>query len=104
MVLALDDYLGPTHEVVLVAANASARDRVLRELRPRYWPRKVVVARPAKGHCEALDAAFAGKEAGSEAALYVCRDFACDEPAKGDKAIRAAIDHWAAKPSPRPKP
>src|SRR5262249_14207870 len=66
MLLALDTYLGPTPEIVLLGAPAS-RDTatVLGQLRRTYIPNKVAALRPAPAGSDrrspALDPLFAGK-------------------------------------------
>ncbi|MEX2560625.1 MAG: thioredoxin domain-containing protein, partial [Pirellulales bacterium] len=84
MLIALDFHLGPTPELVLIqGADQTKTGRILSELRRRFWPNKVLACRPGRGESGALDSLFAGKAAGSEPALYVCHDFACQQPAVG---------------------
>jgi uncharacterized protein YyaL (SSP411 family) len=92
MLMALDAWLGPMPELVLLAsANDAEADEVLRDLRRRFWPNKVVARRPTIGHSSALDAIFQGKaQQGSEPMLYVCEDFACQAPVSGKAAILGA--------------
>jgi uncharacterized protein len=88
MLLALDMFLGPTAEIVVLGngdrADAAA---VLRELRQRFIPNKVVAGRPAKEmtsthRSAAMEPLFASKRADANGiALYVCENFACQAPA-----------------------
>jgi uncharacterized protein YyaL (SSP411 family) len=91
MLIALDFYVGPTPEIVIMGDSQQAPD-VVREIRKRYLPNRVLACRPGRGHSAALDGAFAGKSAADgEAALYVCQDFVCQQPAIGREAIAAAV-------------
>jgi uncharacterized protein YyaL (SSP411 family) len=86
MLLALDFYLGPTLEIVLIGdpqeANTAA---VLDELRARFIPNKVVAchADPASASPH-LAALLEGKQAGSDSpTLFVCENFTCQAPVSG---------------------
>jgi len=101
MLLALDFYLGPTPELVLLAnIDSPARATLLSDLRRRFWPNKVLAVRPAEHETAALAPLFEGKAVCEDAhsqsapALYVCENFACREPVVGGAAITAAFDHW----------
>jgi uncharacterized protein YyaL (SSP411 family) len=90
MLLALDILLGPTAEVVVLGSEGNSNTAtVLRELRQRFIPNKVIAARPpdqAKLHrrSSAMDPLFAEKDSSaSEIVLYVCQNFACQAPAVG---------------------
>ncbi len=101
MLLALDDYLGPTHELALLAdATNPTTAELLAELRKSYLSRRVVTCRSqavVEGGNAALDAMFAGKEAqGEEPTLYICEGFACQEPVAGKEAIKVALEKLAA--------
>jgi uncharacterized protein YyaL (SSP411 family) len=100
MLLALDRYLGPSNELVLV--GDMARDdtkRAIAAVHRRFLPRSVLAVRdsqpaPAVAHRSSfLDAVFAGKEAPQgEPTLFVCENFACQAPAVGLPAIELALD------------
>jgi uncharacterized protein YyaL (SSP411 family) len=97
MLLALDIYVGPTPEIVIVADPAARETAaLLADLHRRFWPNKVVVLRadPAAGTPQ-LDALFVGKER-SEAgpATYLCQDFSCQAPAVGVEAATTLFDVW----------
>jgi uncharacterized protein len=95
MLLALDMQLGPTPELVILGDDDDTR-AVLAALHSRFWPNKVVAKRPGKGESPALAGIFAGKTSGKSKSagptLYVCENFACQEPVQGKKAILAALN------------
>ncbi|MEQ8849533.1 thioredoxin domain-containing protein [Botrimarina sp.] len=92
MLAALDLWLGPTDELVLLGVGPDA-ERVAAALRAQYAPRRVLAGRI--GPCqplELLSGLFQGKTSiNGEATLYVCRDHACAEPLVGEAAIRSAV-------------
>ncbi len=99
MLLALDMYLGPTPEIVIVADPAQPATRqILADLTRRYWPNKIIALR-APGTAErhaVLDPLFAGKTApGGEPTVFVCENFACQAPVSGVEAIGEAFKRLA---------
>ena len=102
MFLALDMYLGPARELVLVGGSEEVvTDAVLRDLRRRFLPRTVDAMRSADERSgqrsSALAGIFAGKEpSGSGPTLYVCEGFACEAPVTGKDAILATWERLAA--------
>jgi uncharacterized protein YyaL (SSP411 family) len=100
MLLALDLYLGPTYEVVVVGDRAQ-RDTadIVAELQRRYVPRKVLAVREVSDGAAgstALSALFEGKRAvEGQPTAYFCQNFACQAPAAGQEAIRAAWEQIA---------
>jgi hypothetical protein len=106
MLLALDRYVGPTHEVVLVGdMNREDVKQAVALIHVRYSPRIVFAARdigstdPTGSQSGHLNEIFAGKaSADGQPVLYVCQNFACQAPAVGVAAIRAALD--AISPAP----
>jgi uncharacterized protein YyaL (SSP411 family) len=97
MLLALDRFLGPSQELVLVG-DAEKAAGVLAAIEQRYLPRVVFARRGGKAGSsslpsEALDELFLGKASASgQPVLYVCANFACQEPAVGIVAISAALE------------
>jgi uncharacterized protein YyaL (SSP411 family) len=99
MLLALDLYLGPFHELVLVG-DSTNQDclKAIAAIQTRFLPRAVFavrdsIAEPAAPHSSALDQTFTGKSSpDGEPALYVCQNFACQEPAIGLTAIQRQLD------------
>jgi uncharacterized protein YyaL (SSP411 family) len=110
MLLALDIYLGPTPELVIIGgSDGDATGRVLADLRRPFWPNKLVAKRPSGTEAQELKDLFAGKSdrvplaspvpggaapiiADSEPALYVCENFVCAAPVIGEAAILAEFD------------
>ena len=97
MLLALDLYLGPTKEIVIVGDPTLADTaQALAALRHRLVPNKVVACRaprPDAPRSAVLDPLFAGKAlSGPEPAMYVCEQFACQEPVFGRAAAIEAIE------------
>ncbi len=103
MLLALDFDLGPVFELfMLVGAEDRPPEDLLLSLRQRYIPRRALACRQADGDpvplfagadeqddcCRALDDMFAGKSAvEGQPTVYLCRDFACQEPVVGTRQI-----------------
>jgi len=96
MLQALDMYLGPTHEIVVVGDPQNEETKaVLADLCGRFVPNKVVALRDAaagRKHSAALDPLFAGKQGGDGPMVYVCENFACQSPVIGREAI---VAKWA---------
>jgi uncharacterized protein len=107
ILLALDDYLGPAYEMVLVGncGNDDA-EQALSLIHQRFLPRCVFAFRlfdPSKHRAREhvppgpdsplLDELFAGKASSDGGpVLYICQNFACQEPAGGVSAISAKLD------------
>jgi uncharacterized protein YyaL (SSP411 family) len=100
MLIALDRYLGPSHELVLVGdfARGDVKEAVA-AIHRRYLPRAVIAARDMKSvaaRSNHLQGLFAGKESrDGQPVLYVCQNFACQAPAVGLDAIKAQLDALA---------
>jgi uncharacterized protein YyaL (SSP411 family) len=99
MLIALDRYLGPSHELVLVGDQSrDATQQAAAAVWQRYLPRCVVAVRDTNAQTKVaksarLDELFAGKESkDGQPVLYACQDFACQEPAVGLEAIRAKLE------------
>jgi uncharacterized protein YyaL (SSP411 family) len=104
MLIALDRYAGPSHELVLVGdfSKQEALD-VWAAVSERFLPRCVVAIRDSAHaplgipHSAALDKVFAGKESpDGQPVLYVCQNFACQQPAIGWAAIEARLKSLSA--------
>jgi len=99
MLLALDRRLGSAYELVLV--GDLARDDMksaISLIQKRYLPRIVLAVRdssssdPTGSQSGHLNELFAGKEsANGEPTLFVCQNFACQQPAIGIAAIEKAV-------------
>jgi uncharacterized protein YyaL (SSP411 family) len=94
--LALDLYLGPTAEIVLVGdLHADELQQLWSDMQQRFIPRQVFAAhQQGTSPPRPLEALLAGKEGGSGLSprVYVCQDFACQAPVEGAAAIRSL---WA---------
>jgi uncharacterized protein YyaL (SSP411 family) len=104
MLLALDMYLGPTPEIVILGDPQHDDTGVaLAALRHRYIPNKVVACRPPGSKAAGpLDPLFAGKSlAGPEPGVFICENFACEQPIFGRAAAIAAWDTLAKPPATR---
>ncbi len=107
MLLALDHYLGPSYELVLVGAYANDdAESATALLGRRYLPRCVTAFRlrdpnnKVAHRSSQLEPLFAGKQStDGRAALYVCQDFACQTPAVGRAAIEAQLNALSAPAS-----
>jgi uncharacterized protein len=97
MLMALDFWLGPVSEIVLLGdPKHPDTQAVLTDLRRRFLPKQVVALRREAhppGGCAALHPLFAGKERlGAEPTMFVCQDFQCQVPVAGKEPVRAALD------------
>ncbi len=92
MLIALDFYLGPTPEVVVMGPeNSRETAEAMADLHRRFTPNKVLAMRPGSGRAAALDEVFAGKQSpGDGPAAWLCENFACQAPAVGKQAVLAA--------------
>ncbi len=99
MLLALDRYLGASHELVLVGdlSRDDTKDAIAAVQR-RFLPRAVIAARDSSSadvsatRSARLDELFAGKHStDGQPVLYVCQNFLCQEPAQGLDAIEASL-------------
>jgi hypothetical protein len=104
MLLALDHYLGPAHELVLVGdmSRGDTKDAIA-AIHRRYLPRSVLAARDSKStdasasRSALLDELLAGKDSrDGQPVLYICQNFACQAPATGLAAIESQLDQLAA--------
>ncbi|MGD9647672.1 MAG: thioredoxin domain-containing protein [Pirellulales bacterium] len=98
MVLAWDELVGPTPELVFVGGSDSQRAAAVAHLWHHFLPNRALAGRPAttEAQAPALEAIFAGKASDTaEPRLYVCQDFACQAPVHGVPAIRQTIEKLA---------
>ena len=97
MLLALDSYLGPMPELVILGSDdRAATAEVLRAVHRHYLPNKVVAFRQSPGpnghRAKALDITFHGKQPVPPGpTLYVCEHFTCRAPVSGKEAALAAV-------------
>jgi uncharacterized protein YyaL (SSP411 family) len=93
MLIALDFHLGPVQEFAVVGDPAGEESRrVLRTIRGRFRPNKVVAMKsPSDGTVEQVLPVLAGKTATDSVTTYVCQDFVCQAPLAGAAAVEAAL-------------
>ena len=91
--LAVVDFLleGPTELALVGAAGEAGFDALRREIGSRYLPNRIVAHRdPAGG--EARSPLLRGKTlVNGRAALYVCRDYACQQPVTDPAKVSEAL-------------
>jgi uncharacterized protein YyaL (SSP411 family) len=99
MLLAVDLFLGPFHEIAVVADPRQDDVRLaLRDLNRRYLPRIALAVRPANQpiDCDPLEPLFRDRPAvGGEPTYYVCEDTHCWQPVVGPTAAVALWDRLA---------
>lgn len=94
--LALDLFLGPTQEVVAAGTDEATRDAVLKEIRRRFWPNKVVAAVPGTGDAKRIGGLLAGKRPLKDApTLFICENYTCKQPVSTPKQIAAECEKLA---------
>lgn len=99
MLLALDRFVGPSHELVLIGNTNNADVNAVRAMiGASYLPRAVVATRldeqsVAPFKSPLLDELFTGRTStDGKPVLYVCQNFTCQAPAVGLAAIETALD------------
>ncbi|HVT30308.1 MAG TPA: thioredoxin domain-containing protein [Lacipirellulaceae bacterium] len=108
MLLALDCYIGPANELVLVGdMTRDDTKQAIAAIHRRYLPRTVFAARdtsssdPTGAQSQQLNDIFVGKDSpDGRPVLYVCENFACKAPAVGLAAIESAVDRLAPHTTP----
>ena len=101
MLLALDHYLGPSHELVLVGNLQNEDGKGASTTVHRcFLPRCVIAARDSTADpsrsSQILQDIFSGKNSqDGRPVLYICQDFACQEPAAGLAVIESRLDALA---------
>jgi uncharacterized protein YyaL (SSP411 family) len=87
MLTALDFHLGPVREIAIVGApDADDTRRVLRKLRGRFEPHRVM-ALAAPGIDVSAIPLLDGKKSLGAVTVYVCENFACQAPLVGADAV-----------------
>ncbi|HEX6122106.1 MAG TPA: thioredoxin domain-containing protein, partial [Ktedonobacterales bacterium] len=87
---ALDDFVGPLHEVALVgAAENPATAALLATINGRYLPRLALArAQPGDATARAAVPLLEGRDlVDGHPAAYVCQDFVCQQPATDPAAL-----------------
>jgi hypothetical protein len=89
MLVASDMFQGPMKEIAILAPSDNDVISAANGLRRRYIPNRVVAARTAASATPSanLNPLFEGKSAEGDVAVYVCENFACQQPVLGHDAI-----------------
>ena len=93
LLLALDGFLGPFHEIVVLGDRTQADvEEVLRDLGSRFLPRSVVVSADPNQQetSQSLAPVLKDKTATHPPTVYLCQDFSCQKPQVGKEEILAA--------------
>lgn len=97
LLLALDMYLGPAAELVILGSeDQEANDEVLADWHRRFSPNTIAAFRvpnaPADARSPALAGIFAGKTPAPHGpTVFVCQNFSCQAPVAGKDAALATI-------------
>jgi uncharacterized protein YyaL (SSP411 family) len=102
MLIALDMWLGPMQELVLIGGDDESGNRQLHDLlRRSYRPNAVIAYRPGRPRKASdppdrrsprLEPLFSGRTAvGGQPTLYICENFACQAPIVGVEKILKAL-------------
>ena len=95
--IALDFALGPTKEII-IAGNVSARDtgEMLRAIRRRFLPRKVLILHPEGEEGEAIEHIVPLVKqqvmVDGRATAYVCENYACQMPTSEVDEMMTLVD------------
>ena len=99
LLIALDMWLGPMQELVLIGGSDAATNRtLLNEIHRAYLPNTVIAFRGDAGEPKSasqspsLKPLFEGRAAISDQpTLYICENFICQAPMSGPENIRARV-------------
>ena len=92
MLIAVDMWVGPMPEIVVIAGAAGESNAVLADLHSHFLPNRVIACRTGKDdyHSPHLEPLFAGKTGQPPGpTVYVCEHFACQVPVHGGEAIKS---------------
>ena len=94
MLIALDMFLGPMPEIVIVGPDNEETAKAIADLQQRFLPRRVIGrGQPGQQHAQHLAPLFAGRtSAGEHPSVFVCEKFACQAPVHGLDEIRKQWD------------
>ncbi|MCS6852964.1 MAG: thioredoxin domain-containing protein [Gemmataceae bacterium] len=91
--VALDFLLGPVRELAVVGDLADAEtQRVLRAIRTRFLPNKLVAFRSRSEPEPTWTPLLQGKPAADTVMTYICQDFTCAAPLAGPEALEKALE------------
>ena len=92
---ALDFALGPTKEIVIAGEPGSDNtSQILKEIRRRFLPGKVVILHPEKDKSieEIIGFVKEQKAIDGKATAYICENYACKAPTNDMKQIMKLLD------------
>ncbi len=94
LLAALDDLIGPLHEIAIVGAPADAATRALLDVvNARYLPRSVLaVGEPGSEASRAVSLLADRPLLDGHPAAYVCQDFVCQAPIAEPTALAAQLE------------
>jgi uncharacterized protein YyaL (SSP411 family) len=94
MLIALDFYVGPVAEIVVVGDHASAEvEQALQMLSRGFRPHQVLAWRgPADSQAEQAVPLLAGRTAQGAVTTYICRNFTCEAPLVGLDALKKRLE------------
>ncbi len=97
LLIALDMYIGPMPEIVIVGPDNDQTLAALADLQKRFVPRRVLGrGSPGQQQSQHLAPLFAGRtSAGEHPSVFICEKFACQAPVTGLDAIRRQWDALA---------
>lgn len=93
MLVALDFFLGPTKEIVLVGRPSQPETlTVLHAIRSQFLPNKVLAMRDPEQTSHISSPLFTNRESvDGQLTAYVCENFVCSAPLVGEEAILSAF-------------
>ena len=105
LLIALDMWLGPMLELVLIGGNDAAENAaLLEEIQRAYLPNRVLAYRAGElaggrdSRSTHLETLFASRSAiDHQPTLYICQNFTCQQPVFGAASIRQAIERLIAE-------
>ena len=96
-------HAGVSQVVVTGDRDADGTMALERELAARYLPFAIhVPVAPATQEAVAARLEFVGAMTGSESAVYVCREFTCQQPVKDPASLSALLSGMTQSTKPRP--
>lgn len=99
MLVALDAFLGPMHQIVLVHPRSDTAASIHKLFGKHYIPNRVLAARTLDDtppRSAALDELFRGRETPSDQPrMFVCQEGVCSEPVEGPNAIAETLPKLA---------
>ena len=95
MLLAVDLFLGPTHELVFAGDGRAESKAAIADLQRRFLPHKILAYLNGEGDSPITDLLAGKSMIGSKPTLYICESFTCREPVTGKDNIARVLDALA---------